>query len=618
MMRKYLLVPLLALQGSYGFAQDDLRLDESCLVTIGNQTVAANPDGTFVVPNVAIFQSRDTGIPPQLFRVRATCNNGGETITGQSELLFLVPGETTLIGDIFPTELHPIPISLTVTADAEFLPFGATSQLTVIAHFVDGSTADVTSPTEGTTYVSTSSNVLSVDQNGVVTSTNDFTTPLKGTIVVINEGNLGTVDITAVGQSNDFDNDGMPNDYEDLFGLNKFVNDANGDLDVDGLSNIDEFNVGSIPNNPDTDADGIPDGLDGDPLHPEESAPTIEILSPVSGETRVEGETILFAADVQDDGLLTEVVLSTSTGFSQTFTSPPFQVAFTIPLGVTQVDFTVTATDSVPNESAALASIQVIQDPRTTVVGHVMDLENNLLEGASVVTNGGLMDTTGPDGTFLIPGVQTILGDIVVHAQATVEGKLLTGRSSAVPPLLGGVTNVGGIIVSFNGGFETGDFTGYVVDGNAFVLSELEFVMPPEGQYMAFISTGPVGTIGHITLPDFRIPADVAELAFTFNFMSDELDEGPAFNDTFVMRIVPQAGNPVEIVRIAKNDLVNGLYEVFPAPTGFDGMTGFLDAVGDVSQFAGQEVLLDFCFLVTDVGDTVVDSAVLLDDIHVR
>ena len=47
----------------------------------------------------------------------------------------------------------------------------------------------------------------------------------------------------------DNDGDGMPNTYEDANGLNKFVNDANGDNDGDGQSNLAEYLAGTSPTN---------------------------------------------------------------------------------------------------------------------------------------------------------------------------------------------------------------------------------------------------------------------------------------------------------------------------------------------------------------------------------
>lgn len=57
----------------------------------------------------------------------------------------------------------------------------------------------------------------------------------------------------------DSDNDGMPDKYEYSSGLNPAVNDANGDLDGDGLTNIQEFQLGTSANASDSDSDGISD-----------------------------------------------------------------------------------------------------------------------------------------------------------------------------------------------------------------------------------------------------------------------------------------------------------------------------------------------------------------------
>ncbi len=60
----------------------------------------------------------------------------------------------------------------------------------------------------------------------------------------------------------DADLDGMNDRWEDLYD----VDDPAADIDGDGLVNVEEFALGTEPNNPDTDGDRVPDGEDPDPL----------------------------------------------------------------------------------------------------------------------------------------------------------------------------------------------------------------------------------------------------------------------------------------------------------------------------------------------------------------
>ena len=65
----------------------------------------------------------------------------------------------------------------------------------------------------------------------------------------------------------DADNDGLPNNYETANGLNPVdASDAQSDSDMDGLTALEEYNLGTSPTNDDTDGDGLKDNIDFDPL----------------------------------------------------------------------------------------------------------------------------------------------------------------------------------------------------------------------------------------------------------------------------------------------------------------------------------------------------------------
>jgi len=64
------------------------------------------------------------------------------------------------------------------------------------------------------------------------------------------------------GVGRDTDNDGAPDVWEELYGLDELLDDSGEDPDEDGLTNLGEFEKGTDPTNPDTDDDGILDGAD--------------------------------------------------------------------------------------------------------------------------------------------------------------------------------------------------------------------------------------------------------------------------------------------------------------------------------------------------------------------
>ena len=95
--------------------------------------------------------------------------------------------------------------------------------------------------------------------SGVIDEVRVFDRPLATNEVVslYLEGTMSPVAMM------DYDGDGMPNGWEIENNLDPTdPSDAYADADHDSLSNLNEFILGTDPNNPDTDGDGVPDAAE--------------------------------------------------------------------------------------------------------------------------------------------------------------------------------------------------------------------------------------------------------------------------------------------------------------------------------------------------------------------
>lgn len=95
-----------------------------------------------------------------------------------------------------------------------------------------------------------------------------YDTPTVYTIRFVGHSKIGSfirqyeeIDLDA----GDHDNDGMPDIWEETWA----ITNPNADEDADGLSNLEEFQSKTFPNNPDSDGDGTFDGVDDSPTGPE-------------------------------------------------------------------------------------------------------------------------------------------------------------------------------------------------------------------------------------------------------------------------------------------------------------------------------------------------------------
>ena len=224
------------------------QLNQNCVVSVLNRTVQVNADGTWVLPNI-----------PANFgpvRARATCVNNGATQFGQSAFFTIPSNGSTNVPTIVLGSVTPIPTTVSVSSATTTLnSAGATTQLTVTATYALGDPQDVTAAATGTIYNVSNPAIATVSSNGLVTAVS------SGAVVVqaVNEGRQGIISIEVIlaGASHG----GIPDDWAIRNGLDP--NDPAmpfEDPDHDGLTNLQEFQNGTDPHNPDTDGDGLTDG----------------------------------------------------------------------------------------------------------------------------------------------------------------------------------------------------------------------------------------------------------------------------------------------------------------------------------------------------------------------
>jgi hypothetical protein len=185
-----------------------------------------------------------------------------------------------------------------------------------------------------------------------------------------------------------------------------------------------------------------------------------------------------------------------------------------------------------------------------------------------------------------------------------------------------------------NGDFEFGTLEGWTKAGDGRVISQLGTQGPNEGSFMGIISTGLGFTTSSGAISQsFKVADDASTLTLSWNFLSEEFLDyiGTQFQDFFRISIVDESGQTtvlfektVDAIASDFNCTQQGgpgctLVPVSPGIVFDQGdvhMTGWQSLTLDISSFQDQTVTIRF--EAGDVGDSIYDTAILLDGMEVN
>lgn len=183
-----------------------------------------------------------------------------------------------------------------------------------------------------------------------------------------------------------------------------------------------------------------------------------------------------------------------------------------------------------------------------------------------------------------------------------------------------------------NGDFEYGTIDGWSKAGDGRVITRLGTVNPTQGSFMGIISTGlgyttSSGSISQCVI----VPNNVSNLKLKWNFLSEEFLEyiGSQYQDYFEIKLKKQDGTEVTLFRKTIDQIASmfgatqqnpgQLISVSPGIVFDQGgvyMTNWQTGTFDIIAYRGQTVTL--IFAAGDVGDSIYDTAILLDEVKLE
>lgn len=274
---------------------------------------------------------------------------------------------------------------------------------------------------------------------------------------------------------------------------------------------------------------------------------------------------------------------------------------------------------SVPNSLVSLSACRTMYNNSLANVflakgaGAVLGYDDYVLSSyAQNTTNTILTDMIDNDSTF---------GEAVTLARSTHGNS--DGGSDDAFLLTAGANDLRLADGSFrNLGFEDGQLSVWQKDGDGRVISQLGSTLPTSGDFVGIISTGLGFTTQSGALSQQAcLPETATSLTFNWNFFSEEFLEycDSQFDDAFSVRICNEENTTCASFETSVNQICTE-NSVTPSDIGFDqgGVfdTGWRENAIDITALAGDRVTLTLSS--TDVGDSIYDTAILLDDIAIE
>lgn len=175
----------------------------------------------------------------------------------------------------------------------------------------------------------------------------------------------------------------------------------------------------------------------------------------------------------------------------------------------------------------------------------------------------------------------------------------------------------------FNSGFETGTLAEWNSSGTAYVTRSLGPVKPKDGSdHMALISTGPSSpNVSASLVRSFKVlpGTDRLTIRLDYNYITEEYWEwvGSIYNDYFRAKIVTSSGAEIPLAFESVNTTsfipITGID--FPGGDNTLGQSGWKTVSAVVPVTPGTDSISLF---VTDQGDAIYDTVVVLDNIRFR